>query len=124
MVFKSQDLILNFDRLRSSATDFIRGNPLISAGVALGAPLVVVGATAGIRGIRKRRKKKSAKRKKPVKRRKTRSKTKKRKRKSVTHRSPRHKGHRMVTFTTKDGKRVRFKVKKPAHSHKIKRRRK
>jgi len=116
MVFKKEDLILNFDRIRADVTTFIRGNPLITAGIGLGTPLAIV----GISKIRKKRKKAPSKRK-PKRKTKSRKKVSKR-RKKVTHRSPRHKGHKVVTFTTKDGKKVRFKVAKKPHTHRRKRR--
>jgi len=78
MVFHKSDLILNFDRILSDATDFIRGNPIISA-VGLGTPLALGGIAVVGRRIasRKKRKATSKKRKKSTKR-KTRRTTKKR----------------------------------------------
>jgi len=107
------------DRITSPITDFIRGNVLVSTA------LVGIGTTgliAGIAGIVKRRKKK----KKAGARRKRRKKTvtKRRRvgaRRRVTHRSPRHKGHKRVTFKTKTGKTVNFLVRKKAHPHRKKR---
>lgn len=40
-----------------------------------------------------------------------------RRKKRKTHASPRHKGHKRVTFTTKGGKKVRFLVKPKKHKH-------
>ena len=114
MVFKKEDLILNFDRIITDATNFIRGNPIISAGVGLGTPLVLV----GISKVRSRSTKKKTtvkKRKARVKRRKIKARTVRRKK--VTHRSPRHKGHKKVSFVTAEGKRVSFLVKQPKHTH-------
>lgn len=127
MVFKKEDLILNFDRIRMDVTDFIRGNPITAVAVGLGVPATFAGiASVGKRVAAKRRKKKSAKRKTTKRRARVKSiKTGlKKRRKKVTHRSPRHKGHKRVAFTTADGKRVSFLVKKPKHSHKRVKRRK
>jgi len=123
MVFKKEDLILNFDRIRQDVTTFIRGNPLITAGIGLGAPLAIIGITKAVRRRKKKAKavsKTRRKRKRKVARRKTRRVVRK-KRKKVTHSSPRHRGHKMVTFTTKDGKKVRFKVARKPHIHKRRR---
>jgi len=83
VVFKAEDLILNFDRIRSDVTDFIRGNPLISAGVGLGAALSLAGiGTAVVSKLRKKKRKKSKKKtKKDGRRRKTGRKAGRRKRK-------------------------------------------
>lgn len=119
--FKRGDLILNFDRIRMDVTDFIRGNPLTAVAVGLGVPITFGGIAAIGRSVGKRRKKKVSKKK--VMGRRIKRKKVTRKRKKVTHRSPRHKGHKRVSFVTKDGKRVNFLVKKPKHSHKRIRRR-
>lgn len=80
MAFNQQDLILNFDRIRTDVTNFIRGNPLVSAGVGIGTPLAVVGIGSGISRFRsratKKRKAKTPKRKAKTKRRTTRTKKK------------------------------------------------
>lgn len=97
----------------------IRRNPIVAGSVLGGS---VIGGLVVAQTIRKRRKKtKSTVRKRRSKLRAgtKRRKTKKRK---VTHRSPRHKGHKRVSFTTKDGKRVNFLVKKKSHTHRRKRR--
>jgi len=113
-------VVANAERIFQSTTDFIRGNPIVStASVGAGVTgLVVAGAT-----IRKlRSKKKSTKRKSTkksrIKRKKIRGGRVRKRTKRITHRTPRHRGHKKVTFTTKGGKRVSFLVKKPAHSHK------
>ena len=123
MVFKQGDLILNFDRVRSSATDFIRSNPITTAAVALGVPLTFAGIATVRSSIKRRKKKKVAKRKKTRKRtttKKRRSPTRRKKAKKRTHASPRHKGHKRVSFVTAGGKRVSFlvKPKRKKHSHK------
>jgi len=86
MVFKAQDLILNFDRIRSDITDFTRGNPLIAAGVALGTPLSLVGIASIGRSVgrrvatrRKKRKVTTTRKRKSGKRRKTTTKRRTRK---------------------------------------------
>jgi len=119
---RSFSIVANAERIFQSTTDFIRGNPIVST-ASLGAGvtgLTITGATIRkLRSKKKSRKRKSSK--KSVKRRGIKRKGIKRKRKSkVTHRSPRHGGHKFVTFTTKDGKRVKFKVKQKSHSHKRK----
>jgi len=100
--------------------EFVRGNPLLSTAI-LGAS--VSGVTAGVVAIRRRKKKRTTTSRR---RKRTRSKTarskKKVRRRRVTHSSPRHRGHKIVKFRTKDGKTVRFKVKKPNHTHKRRRR--
>jgi len=55
-----------------------------------------------------RRTTKARKRKAPTRRKVTRKRRVTRKRKRRTHRSPRHKGHKRVSFTTKDGRKVSF----------------
>ena len=44
-----------------------------------------------------------------------------RKKKRVSHRSPRHKGHKRVSFTTASGQKVNFLVKKKVRKHKHRR---
>jgi len=116
-------IVANAERILQSTTDFIRGNPIVStASVGAGVTGLVV-AAATIRKLRSK-KKRTGKRKakKPKKRTRVSKRKFKRTRKKVTHRKPRHRGHKKVSFITKQGKRVSFLVKKPAHSHKIKRR--
>jgi len=112
--FKEGDLILNFDRIRASATDFIRSNPITTGAIALGVPASFLGIAFVGRRVAKRKKKKKAKKKTTRKRTRKTTKAKRRKRKH-THKSPRHKGHKVVSFRTKSGKMVRFKVKKTGH---------
>lgn len=118
MVLRNGGTILTaLDRITQPVTDFIRGNVLVStAALGIGTTGLVLGAIA----VRKRRKKKRAAKKRVSRRRVSR---KKKKKKAVTHRSPRHKGHKKVSFTTKGGKRVSFLVKKKAHTHKSLRKR-
>jgi len=116
-------ILTSFERITQPVTDFIRGNPLVStAAVGIGTTgLVAVAST-----IRRKKRKKVTKRKPARKRKKAKVSRRKRvvkKRKKVTHRSPRHKGHKRVSFTTKDGKRVNFLVKKKRVTHKTVRRR-
>lgn len=113
--FKTEDLILNFDRIRSASTDFIRGNPITTTAIALGVPLSFLGIAAVGRRVAKRRKAKRKAKKRGKKRKVSRKRRAKR-----THASPRHRGHKRVSFTTKDGKRVSFLVKKKAKRHKHK----
>lgn len=94
----------------------VRGNPILSTAI-LGAG--VTGITAGVVRVTKRKKKRKATRSKRTKTtRRVRKHKKSTRRRKVTHRSPRHKGHKKVSFTTKDGKRVNFLVKKKCHTHK------
>lgn len=124
MVFnrgRIDDLILNFDRIRDTATNFIRGNPIIAGGIGLGAPLALIGiAQVGRRVTRRKTKRRvSRKRRKTATRKKARIPGKRRK----THRSPRHKGHKRVSFTTAQGQKVSFLVrKKGSVSHRRKKR--
>lgn len=118
------EIVTSLERITQPATDFIRGNPIIST-AALG--IGTTGLFAGIAAVGRRAAKKKAKRK-AVRKRVTRRKPKKavKRRKRVTHRSPRHKGHKRVSFTTADGKRVSFLVRgaKRSPSHKTSHRRK
>lgn len=123
---KGANILSSFDRIQQRATDFFRANPILSsAAIGAGTSGLVV-AVAGIRKVKKRKKakKRTKKRtkKKTTRKRKTRKTTKKRKK--VTHRSPRHSGHKRVTFTTKDGKKVSFLVAKKGHTHKRRKRKK
>lgn len=118
MVFHS-GLLKEIRRISEPITDFVRSNPLLSsATLGISSLGIIAGATTFIR----RKKRKKAAKRKTVTRRRTVRKRVKRRKKRVTHRTPRHRGHKKVTFTTKDGKRVSFLVKKPKHSHRIKRR--
>lgn len=108
--FKTEDLILNFDRIRSASTDFIRSNPITTTAIALGVPLTFVGIAAVGRRVARRKRKVTTKRKKRAVRRKVAGRIKRRKK--ITHRSPRHKGHKRVSFTTADGKKVNFLVRR------------
>jgi len=119
-------VVINAERIFQSSTDFIRGNAIVStASVGAGVTGLII-AAATIRRIRgkKRRKSRVGKR---VKRKKSkrgkRVVRKLRKTKRITHRSPRHRGHKRVSFTTKEGKTVSFLVpKKSSKVHKMKRR--
>lgn len=116
-------LVVNAERILQSTTDFIRGNVIVStASVGAGVTgLVIAGAT--IRKLRTKKTKKRKSKRKGIKRKGIKRKRVKRKgRSKVTHRSPRHGGHKFVTFTTKGGKKVKFRVRQKAHSHRRKRR--
>lgn len=97
----------------STIGGFVRENPLVT-GVTLAA--AIGGTTAVVRKVRRR---KSGIKKSTTRKRKRTSGTRKvagrRKRKS--HASPRHRGHKRVSFTTKDGKRVTFLVKPKQKKH-------
>jgi len=85
--FKSEDLLLNFDKIRSDVTDFIRGNPITIGAVALGVPLTFAGIRAVGRRAAKRRKttrKKVSGRRKTTRKRTTRKRTTRRKRSGLS----------------------------------------
>jgi len=127
------EFVNTIERLSQRTTDFIRGNPLIStAALGIGTTgLVAVAATV----IRKRRKRKTTVRRRKSVRSTKRRRTKKtaaqirrtrlrnlakarrarRTGKRKSHRSPRHRGHKRVAFTTKTGQRVSFLVGKRKH---------
>lgn len=112
MVFTKDEFLLNFSRIIQGVPDFIRGNPIVStAAIGIGTTGLVLGARSV---FKKRKKRKSA-----VKRR--RKVTRKRK-KTISHRSPRHRGHKRVSFTTKTGQKVRFLVRGTKRSPKHRRR--
>jgi len=117
--FKDTGLITNFTRITQPITDFIRGNPIVStAAIGIGTTGLIAGA---VTRIRKRRKTKVKKRKK------TKKKNGRRKRRKVgtrriirgrglgrgeiKHSGRGTKGTKLVSFTTKTGQKVRFKVK-------------
>jgi len=129
-------ILANVERVLQPVTDFIRGNPIVStAAIGVGTTGLIAGA-AIIRKSRKRKKaakRKKTSRKRAAPRRKGRKRTKaqikkirlknlkkaraarksrKRHVRGRSHASPRHRGHKKVMFTTKDGKRVSFLVKK------------
>ena len=122
---KSSELVNVLERLGGRVTDFIRGNPIIStAAIGIGTTGLIA---AAVTRVKKRRtaKRKITRRKKSVKkivRRKKRTKAQikrmrirnlakaRRARRKGTHRSPRHKGHKRVSFTTAGGKKVNFLV--------------
>lgn len=116
MVFHDDGFPLGASIL-ADINQFVRGNPLLSTAI-LGASLT--GITAGVVRIRRRKKKSvsTQKRKRKSTRKKIRGRGIRKRTKRVTHSSPRHKGHKRVAFTTKEGKRVTFLVKKPKHQHK------
>lgn len=101
-------------------TGFVKSNPILSGVIGSGL-LATIGAL-GVRAIRRRKKSKSVRRRKTKKRTTTirRRSTKmsrrmakvRRHRKGVSHRSPRHKGHKRVSFVTAKGQRVSFLSKK------------
>lgn len=105
--------------LLSNIGMFIRDNPLLT-GVSLGAAVgSVVAGTTLIRRKRKsgrrKSKRKSAtrqRRRRKATRRRITHRTVRRRRKRITHSSPRHRGHKRVSFTTKGGKKVSFLTKR------------
>jgi len=117
-------VLTSLDRITQTTTDFIRGNPLVStAAIGIGTTGLLTGIATTVRRTRKKKRKtvrRKAKRKTTRKRRTKRVKRVKRTRKKRrTHASPRHKGHKRVSFTTAGGKKVSFLVKKKMkrHSH-------
>lgn len=120
---KAEPIIVNLQRILQPVTDFIRGNPIVSTAIVGAGTTGLVAAVAVARRARvSRRKKRKVSKKKAVTRRKRKAKRRKVKRK-VSHRSPRHKGHKRVAFTTADGKKVSFLVrKKGSKSHRRKKR--
>ena len=112
---RGSPIAMQFARVTGVVTSFGRSNPLIVTSIA--------GITsAGLIAVARVRRKKKAK----TTRRKKKAKTTRRKKKA-THRSPRHKGHKRVTFKTKSGKKVRFLVRgtkrSPSHTRRKKARR-
>lgn len=111
------DILTSLDRITQPITDFIRGNPIVSTAViGIGTTGLVTGAAAVVRRkARKKKKKKSVKKKRRAKS------TKKRKRKiirgkglgrsEIKHSGKGTRGTKFVSFTTKSGQKVRFKVK-------------
>ncbi len=121
---KDSGLLTNFQRITQPTTDFIRGNPIVStAAIGIGTTGLIAGAITAIRKRRKtkRAKAKVKKRKAPKKKNGRRVKRKVGKRRiirgrglgrgEIKHSGRGTKGTKFVSFTTKDGKRVRFKVK-------------
>lgn len=108
----------------SSVTQFIRTNPIVSGGI-LGGSVLVASTATGV--IRRRRARRATSRSTATRRKRRVVRVKKRKvvRKRVTHRSPRHKGHKRVSFINKKtGKRVSFLVRrKGGVRHTVRRRR-
>lgn len=118
-------ILTSLDRITAPVTDFIRGNPIVStAAVGIGTTGLIAGIAAVTRIRRKRKKAKAKPKKRKARRRKRVAKVKRRvkKRKKITHRSPRHKGHKRVSFTTASGQKVNFLVKKKAHIHRRRKR--
>lgn len=77
VVFKKEDLILNFDRIRADVTDFIRGNPIVATAVGLGVPLTFGGIAVVGKSLAGRKRKKAKKKKSKSTRRKTTKSTRK-----------------------------------------------
>jgi len=130
----SSELVNPLERIGARVSDFIRGNPLVStAAVGIGTTGIVAAAVTAVR--RRRARKKTTRKRKSVKRRTTRKRKKKTKaqirrtrlrnlakarsakrgRRAKVHRSPRHRGHKRVAFTTAGGKKVSFLVGKKKH---------
>lgn len=106
-------------------TTFVRARrQQILGGVLLGS--AAVGTAAGIKTLLQRRERvrpRRRKRRAAIRRRRrtrivhrnarhVRVSRRRRKRERITHRRPRHRGHRRVSFTTKEGKRVSFLVRR------------
>ena len=116
-------ILTSLDRITQPITDFIRGNPLVStAAIGIGTTgIIAVAKTVA----RRKKRKKTVKRKRRTKRKSKKAKAKKRpKRKKrriirgrglgrgeIKHSGKGTRGTKRVTFTTKDGRRVSFKVK-------------
>jgi len=99
----------------NTISEFVRNNPVLTG--LIGSGVLATLGTAGVAIIRRRKRSKTKARRRParrksIRRRKTSIMRRRKHRKGVTHRSPRHRGHKKVTFTTKQGKRVSFLVKK------------
>ena len=62
LVFNKQDLILNFDKIRSDVTDFARSNPLTASLIAIGTPVSFAGIAAIGKKVTTRKKAKTKKR--------------------------------------------------------------
>ncbi len=126
---KSSELVNVLERLGGRVTDFIRGNPIIStAAIGIGTTGLVAAAITRVKKRKKRsptakRKKRKTTRRAPrrrkkktkaqIKRQRIRNLVKARRargKKGRTHRSPRHRGHKRVAFTTAGGKKVSFLV--------------
>lgn len=103
-------------------SDFVRSNPIISSAIV---GVTALGSIAAVTSVVRRKRKRRAAKKRAVRSRKAprkRAKRVKRRKRHVTHASPRHRGHKRVSFTTASGKKVSFLVKKKSSSHRIKRR--
>ena len=110
-------LVVNIERILQPATDFIRGNPIISTAIIGAGTSGLVTAIAVTRGARRSTTAKARRKKSKKTGRKRDARRTPRRKKKATHRSPRHRGHKQVTFTTKGGKKVRFLVKPKKHKH-------
>jgi len=106
-------------QIAGQISDFIRTNP-IASGITVGG--TVLGGLTAIQIVRRTRKKrkKAVRRKTTTRKRATRRRavaSRRRKRRIPTgkrhksHSKPRHAGHKVVSFRTKGGQMVRFKVK-------------
>jgi len=124
---KSSELVNVLERIGGRVTDFIRGNPIIStAAIGIGTTGLVAAAITRVKKRKKRSPTARRKRRKSVKRKgkkKTKAQIKRQRLRNLakarrarktgkrrTHRSPRHKGHKRVSFITKGGKKVNFLV--------------
>ena len=128
---KASELVNVLERIGGRVTDFIRGNPIVStAAIGIGTTGLIAAAITRVKkrkkrsptarrtrrkSVKRRRKKKT---KAQIKRQRIRNLVKARRargKKGRTHRSPRHKGHKRVAFTTAGGKKVSFLVGKRKH---------
>lgn len=119
-------LLTSLDRITQRATDFIRGNPIVStAAIGIGTTGLIAGVASVARKRKKKRttKKRKAKRRAPTRKRKTAKRRTKKRRiirgrglgtHEIRHSGKKTKGKfKVVSFRNKKtGKMVRFKVKK------------
>lgn len=125
-------MLNSLSRIGENVTELVQENPLVAIGVVAGGTALTTGALiGGVSAIRKRkarkrttvRKKSKRKisrrvihhvhtRKRKVRRPRIRVTRRRRKVKHISHRSPRHKGHKRVSFTTKTGQKVSFLSKR------------
>lgn len=105
-------------QIAGQISQFIRTNPIITGASFGGSVLGGLAVAQIIRRVRKKRKakaKRKATTRKRAKRRKAvaprRRKRRVTRRRHTSHSSPRHAGHKVVSFTTASGQKVKFKVK-------------
>jgi len=129
----STAILTQLERITQPVSDFVRGNPIVAT-AAVGAGFTGLAAVATTIIRKKRKKKKKAVRRKRAVRKRGRVKKRKRRiirgrglgRGEIRHAGKGTKGVKLVSFTTKDGKRVKFRVKGTSKRRKgfVKRRKK